>query len=588
MMQLDLATAEYIGARAQQQDHAAALPMSTGAMLVLADGLGGHESGAEASRIVVETFKAAGADGLFDDPATRRQALRTALERANARIADGVDPAHGHRGMASTVVAAVVAEGELRWVSVGDSHLYVWRDGRLHKLNEDHSQAGLMVRSGQYQPDDPEVKAVKSVLVSALTGRKLEIVDLPPSTFRLEPGDVLMLASDGLNTLSDAEIERIVEEMHEHGAIRLSTTLLESVRSRRVERQDNTTVAIARILEPVRHEAVPAPAERPGRPSSDVIDDASEARTERIVEPIPQLQRSEAVTRPITTPLSSPVETDDEARPVLAEPLPGRAATTGPQEDANQTVATGRRQAHPVETPPAAPVIRSEVDDARSESGPGGGRRAVASGGASPVIAANTPPALSSGIAAADKLARTNGYVGHADPSEGAPPAPASAAGLAKRRPFSARRRSSALVRSVLALVLLVLIVSGVAIAALRPHWLSGVVPGFGNGATSTSAPGAAPQATPNAASAPALVKPPVPATRPLREAPDTPGPDRTAAPPLPDAVSDSPPGGTTESPQTDQVKANAPERTAPSASDPPLIEPERPVTRPAGTPRAP
>ncbi|MEZ5853829.1 MAG: protein phosphatase 2C domain-containing protein [Hyphomicrobiaceae bacterium] len=109
MMQLEMATAEYIGARAQQQDLAAAIALKSGALLVLADGLGGHESGAEASRIVVETFREAAAQGLFDDPESRRQALRDTIERANGRIGEGVDPAHGHRGMGVSAVAAVIS-----------------------------------------------------------------------------------------------------------------------------------------------------------------------------------------------------------------------------------------------------------------------------------------------------------------------------------------------------------------------------------------------------------------------------------------------------------------------------------------------
>jgi serine/threonine protein phosphatase PrpC len=302
-MQLDLATAEYIGAREEQQDFAAALPLASGALLILADGLGGHESGAEASRIVVSTFKEAGAAGRFKHlhPGARRQALRDVLDLANVRIAAGVDPAHGHRGMASTVVAAVVSNDELSWVSVGDSHLYIWREGRLHKLNEDHSQAGLMVRSGQYRPNDPEVLAVKSVLVSALTGRKLEMVDLPQSGFRLEPGDVLVLASDGLNTLSDDEIEQIVDDVREHGAIKLSTTLLESVRSRRLERQDNTTVVVARVLDPVGTVVADAPVRHPEAADADEIHDTSEERTQRIV-PETEAERvatSDTATKPI-------------------------------------------------------------------------------------------------------------------------------------------------------------------------------------------------------------------------------------------------------------------------------------------------
>ncbi len=251
MMRLDLATDDFIGARSQQQDAAAARSIGRkgGAILVLADGLGGHTGGAEASRIVVETFSAAADTGIFDEEAGRRPALRETLEKANERIADGVEPAHGQRGMASTAVAVVLADGLVNWISVGDSHLYVWRRGRLAKLNEDHSQAGLMVRSGQYKADDPEVAAAKSVLVSALTGRKLEIVDHPAQAFAVQKGDVVLLASDGLNTLSETEIEAAVTAAQARGASQISTTLLDHIRDRRADRQDNTAVVVARIVE---------------------------------------------------------------------------------------------------------------------------------------------------------------------------------------------------------------------------------------------------------------------------------------------------------------------------------------------------
>ena len=251
MMRLDLATDDYIGARAQQQDAASARSIGSdgGAILVLADGLGGHTGGAEASRIVVETFRDAADTGIFDEELSRRIGLRTALESANERIANGVDPTHGQRSMASTAVAAVIADGMVNWISVGDSHLYVWRRGRLAKLNEDHSQAGLMVRSGQYKEGDPEVLAAKSVLVSALTGRKLEIVDHPTQAFVVQKDDIIVLASDGLNTLSEDEIEETVSEAQEFGARQISVALLDRVRERRAERQDNTAVVIARVVD---------------------------------------------------------------------------------------------------------------------------------------------------------------------------------------------------------------------------------------------------------------------------------------------------------------------------------------------------
>jgi serine/threonine protein phosphatase PrpC len=472
-MRLELATAEYIGARPQQQDLAAAVPLRTGALLILADGLGGHESGAEASRIVVETFREAAAGGLFDDPAGRRQALKATVELANARIGAGVDPAHGHRGMASTAVAAVVANGELIWVSVGDSHLYVWRGGRLAKLNEDHSQAGLMVRSGQYKADDPEVQAVKSVLVSALTGRKLEIVDLPQRAFKVESGDVLMLASDGLNTLDDGEIGRIVAARQGEGAVRLSTVLLETVRGRRVQRQDNTTVAVARVL---------ATSARPAREDTG----ASRTVTHQVTVPIdadlePRTERAPA-DEPVDDTVSRPESARVPSARAAGEADAAPAAPPAPVPEPNGVAAAearpppadgGAKAPHP--TPLAAAAAAAAAPTVRAEAAPGRAQPPAAV----PRPAAQVPPVPTPRSAPAPAASQP----------PVPPPAPLPSAEIAITDPEPAIREARArrhvedpaeprrgIGWTVLAVALLCL-AGGVALAALRPGALDDWLP---------------------------------------------------------------------------------------------------------------
>ncbi len=220
MIELDTALHETIGARAEQQDAAASVPLGSGGgaqLLVLADGLGGHADGARASRMVIEAFGEAAKGGLFDEPGGRRLALHGAIHEVNKRIHEATDPMDGHRSMASTAVAAILANGTVRWISVGDSHLYVCRNGRLSKLNADHSQAGIMIRHG-YSPNDEAVINARSVLVSALTGRDIEEIDNPAHDVALEIGDVVLLASDGLNTLSDTEIALAIDQSYDRGA----------------------------------------------------------------------------------------------------------------------------------------------------------------------------------------------------------------------------------------------------------------------------------------------------------------------------------------------------------------------------------
>jgi serine/threonine protein phosphatase PrpC len=250
MIELDTAQYETIGKRAEQQDAAGSAILGSGGgaqLLVLADGLGGHADGARAARMVIETFNESAKGGLFDEPGGRRQALHTAIHEVNKRIQGATDPMDGHRSMASTAVAAILANGTVRWISVGDSHLYVCRNGRLSKLNADHSQAGIMIRHG-YSPDDEAVINARSVLVSALTGRDIEEIDNPAHDVALEVGDVVLLASDGLNTLSDTEIALAIDQNYDKGAGAIATTLVRMVTERGLPRQDNATVVVSRVL----------------------------------------------------------------------------------------------------------------------------------------------------------------------------------------------------------------------------------------------------------------------------------------------------------------------------------------------------
>ncbi len=278
MIELDIAQAETIGTRAEQQDAAAIIRLGDrgAAVLVLADGLGGHADGAEAARLVVDTFRERAADGAFDAPEHGRRALDEAIHEVNWRIKMAAKPADDERGMGSTAVAAVLDGARLRWISVGDSHLYVWRRSRLTKLNADHSQAAMMIREG-YAHHDPAVLASRSLLASALTGATIEEIDSPPHDVPLAVGDVILLASDGLNSLAHGEIERLIGKASGRGAEALAQELISAVLALTLPRQDNVTVVVARIL----GEGAPASAD----------DELPDAVASPLARPAPGLRR---------------------------------------------------------------------------------------------------------------------------------------------------------------------------------------------------------------------------------------------------------------------------------------------------------
>ena len=136
------AAEQLLGAREVQEDDfgfidgATLDPGGQHPVVVVADGMGGHASGEIASRLAVRAFvEAYGTEGRPSDR------LRTGLDHANRAIDDAIRENLSLGGMGTTLVAAAVTTDGLEWVSVGDSPLLIYRDGRLKRLNEDHSMA---------------------------------------------------------------------------------------------------------------------------------------------------------------------------------------------------------------------------------------------------------------------------------------------------------------------------------------------------------------------------------------------------------------------------------------------------------------
>ena len=105
----------------------------------------------------------------------------------------------------------------------------------------------MMIRDGR-APDDTAVLAASSLLASALSGHTIEEIDSPTAGVPLADGDVVLLASDGLDVLSNAEIAQIIGDHAEIDAATLARRLVAAVEGLRLPRQDNATVVAARVL----------------------------------------------------------------------------------------------------------------------------------------------------------------------------------------------------------------------------------------------------------------------------------------------------------------------------------------------------
>lgn len=213
---------------------------------VLADGMGGHAGGALASRMVCESF--IGSCATRDGPISER--LIEALRAANAAVARKVAQNPSLSGMGSTLIGASFSGEGVEWVSVGDSPLLLYRAGEIALLNEDHSLApelDRMVAAGRMTEREARNDPRRHMLRSAVTGDEIDMVDVSRRPLKLEPGDYVILASDGLHTLQTPEIARIVTAYAKEGAKAVAAALIREVDQMREPHQDNATVVAVRL-----------------------------------------------------------------------------------------------------------------------------------------------------------------------------------------------------------------------------------------------------------------------------------------------------------------------------------------------------
>jgi protein phosphatase len=216
-------------------------PSPSHLLVVLADGMGGHTGGAHASSVAVDTFLHAYqvARGSVTDRMIK------SLNDSNERIRVDAEGNPELTGMGCTLVAAAFIEDGVVWVSVGDSPFWRFRNGNLKQLNEDHSMAPLImqqVNAGAMSPDEAARHPHRNALRSALIGEPIAKTDLRESPVRLKPGDKFLLASDGLQTLTDKEIAAILQE--DADALDLARKLLRAVDEKNRRGQDNTTAIV--------------------------------------------------------------------------------------------------------------------------------------------------------------------------------------------------------------------------------------------------------------------------------------------------------------------------------------------------------
>jgi serine/threonine protein phosphatase PrpC len=250
----DFSARQYRGKRENQEDYYAFADASEPGeqqlqrlLLVVGDGLGAHTGGSVASYIAVNAFVRA----FHEHPGSQSFRLRTALDTANetiglitARMPSVAPP------MGTTMLSVLISRQEMEWISVGDSPLFLHRGGKLMRLNADHSLTPVLeerVRQGLMTEEEAARHPERHTLQSAVLGYPLSLVDLPQQPMRLQPGDIVIAASDGIFTLEHRALEELLSFGRHTTADKIADAILFAIRRVNHERQDNTTVGVVKI-----------------------------------------------------------------------------------------------------------------------------------------------------------------------------------------------------------------------------------------------------------------------------------------------------------------------------------------------------
>ena len=177
-------------------------------MIILADGMGGHRAGNIASEMAVTDLGVAWVDTQIDTVNEVREWFANNLEIENQRI-NQLGQNEAYKGMGTTLEAVAIIDNQAIYAHIGDSRIGLIRGEEYHQLTSDHSLVNELLKAGQLTPEEAASHPQKNIITQSI-GQKDEIQP-DFGIITLEPGDYLLLNSDGLtNMISGSEISDIV------------------------------------------------------------------------------------------------------------------------------------------------------------------------------------------------------------------------------------------------------------------------------------------------------------------------------------------------------------------------------------------
>ncbi len=219
-----------------------------GQFFIVADGMGGHAGGQEASRIATDAIRSY-LEEFWNSKISSDKLLEEAFFKANQAIIKD-QRRHPERSDMGTTAVVTIFRGEQSWCAhIGDSRLYRLRGAKLEQITEDHTWVARAMKVGEITPDQARTHPWRHVLAQCLGREDLRQIDL--QTFQVQPGDRLLLCSDGLTEeLSDQIIANHLKSIR---ACEMAASALVNAAKDRGGR-DNITVVIVAFDSLSRHE----------------------------------------------------------------------------------------------------------------------------------------------------------------------------------------------------------------------------------------------------------------------------------------------------------------------------------------------
>lgn len=246
---LQIGNVQHVGGRSEQQDAFGFSDPSRpetieqkGLLSIVADGMGGMEKGAAASNAAIQSM--IGAHDDWDGEEAVPEWMRRAVGTANRAVLEVAEGAGLEGEVGTTLSAVLIYDNSIHWVSVGDSRVYLFREGELAQLTDDHVYARELqeqVREGEISAEEAAQHPERGALTSYLGMTKLKYINQNQRPLGLQDGDQLMICSDGLyNGLEEEQIQAALQLSSQEAC----EALVQQVLGDAGEHQDNLTVMV--------------------------------------------------------------------------------------------------------------------------------------------------------------------------------------------------------------------------------------------------------------------------------------------------------------------------------------------------------